>query len=528
MNCSFNLLTEPWIPVVDQNGSRLTLGIRDLLLNAHQLREVAAETPPMTASVLLLLLAVVYRVYAPPDEEAWYRLWQEGKFPASTLEEYFRKWESRFDLFDAEQPFYQDPQLGKRKTDIKNLGGKDLPPKSIKNLLIHIATGETATLFDHSMEEETPSFTPAQAARILLADLAFGLGGMGAASVSADRFYKDAIHGRGMFFWVKEDNLFKSILLNCPAVDYLPPAWVNPTDKPIWESDDPWAQERILPFGFLDFLTWPSRRILVIPQIQEAGLSVIDLFTNPGFGLSEVFLNPFYHFIKREQNGEQKNFLLRFKEDRSLWRDSASILDSNQGELPIAVKWVHNVVMNFHELPKICLQTFGSCTEPGKKKIYFYGGEQFKYPASILENKPLIGQVQIALHEAEGIGYGLKISLRKMAEILLALESDSPEGRKPDAGDVDKLVTHWHAEGVFWGGLETHFYQFLDQLTNDAEQAREDWKNKLKQTAREAFTFAERLAGNSPGALKAAAIAERQLYFQLQKTLQPETEEEKV
>lgn len=528
MSFHFDLLTEPWIPVVDLEGKRQTLGIRDLLLHAHHLSEVSAETPPMTASILLLLLAIVYRVYSPQDEDAWYVIWKEEKFTEQTLDEYLEKWKSRFDLFDEKYPFFQDPKIGQRKTDLQKLGGKEIQPKSIKNLLLHVATGDNATLFDHSMEYETPFFTPAQAVRILLADMYFGLGGMGAASISADRFYKDSVHGRGMVFWVKEDNLFKSIMLNCPGQYFLPAELINQDDLPAWEAEDYWKNDRNLPNGFLDFLTWQSRRIKLIPNMINNEVVIQDMFYNPGLGLSEVFINPFYHYIHRDQKGEQIRILLKFKEERSLWRDSPSILDSKQGHQPVAVRWMHGFVANIEEINKICFQTFGACTEPGKKKVYFYGGEQFKYPASIIKNQSLIHQLQIGMNEAEEIGYALKTSLRKLAEIILAQQADFSESRKPDPADMDKLLDHWHAEGVYWGNLETHFQKFINQVVIDPEKARQEWQKTIKETAKSALSFAIRVAGDSPAALKAAAFAEKKLNYQLKQTLNPNQEEVNV
>jgi len=106
---SYDLLNEPWIPVLRADGRPAMLGLRDVLLQAHQLRGLAGETPLTTAALYRLLLVVLYRALGAPTMYSWEQLWEQGHFPAEALEEYLTRWQHRFDLFHPERPFLQWP-----------------------------------------------------------------------------------------------------------------------------------------------------------------------------------------------------------------------------------------------------------------------------------------------------------------------------------------------------------------------------------------------------------------------------------
>ncbi|MFW5709700.1 MAG: type I-E CRISPR-associated protein Cse1/CasA, partial [Chloroflexota bacterium] len=107
MRYTFNLIDVPWILCVTGTGEQIEVGLRDLLLNAHNLKAISCETPLMTAAIMPMTLALLHRVFGPHDETAWKELWSAGRFPAEPLEAYFAQWYDRFDLFHPERPFYQ-------------------------------------------------------------------------------------------------------------------------------------------------------------------------------------------------------------------------------------------------------------------------------------------------------------------------------------------------------------------------------------------------------------------------------------
>ena len=108
MTYSFNLIEQPWIPCVDTEGSVIELSLRETLVQAHNLRSIAGDSPLETAALYRLLLAVLHSALRGPENAAaWNELWQAGKWDAPWLHDYLGTWKHRFDLFDPERPFYQ-------------------------------------------------------------------------------------------------------------------------------------------------------------------------------------------------------------------------------------------------------------------------------------------------------------------------------------------------------------------------------------------------------------------------------------
>ena len=74
MTASFDLISQPWIPCVRRDGTTAEFGLRDVLVQAHALRELGGESPLVTAALHRLLLAILHRVFGPDGYDAWYAL----------------------------------------------------------------------------------------------------------------------------------------------------------------------------------------------------------------------------------------------------------------------------------------------------------------------------------------------------------------------------------------------------------------------------------------------------------------------
>jgi len=169
----FNLVDSDWIPCVQQNGEIRECNLRDLFTQAHQLVEIAGESPLVTVALHRFLLALLHRVYEGPKTYAqWENLWEIGHWEAAPIHDYLNDKHHCFNLFDPARPFYQ---------------AKDdrVKPKPLNGLIHDIASGNNATLFDHHTDAQGIALTPAQAARALLATHAFGLAGLSGTSRGA-------------------------------------------------------------------------------------------------------------------------------------------------------------------------------------------------------------------------------------------------------------------------------------------------------------------------------------------------------
>src|SRR5262249_4572484 len=173
---NFNLIDEPWLPCVtaapdDGAPATVQLSLREILLRAHELAAVTGESPPVTAALYRLLLAVLHRCAGeddqtgPKDAARWEVLWNCGRFDADAINRYLAEQRPHFDLFDAERPFYQTagPAVDEGKA------------ASIAKLLFQ--SDNNPTLFDHAIVADPPRLSPARAARLVVAYQAFDTGG---------------------------------------------------------------------------------------------------------------------------------------------------------------------------------------------------------------------------------------------------------------------------------------------------------------------------------------------------------------
>lgn len=63
----FNLLNEPWILVMKENGTSEEMNIIQVLSNAHEIRSISGETSTQDLAILRLLIAIISAIYLRID-----------------------------------------------------------------------------------------------------------------------------------------------------------------------------------------------------------------------------------------------------------------------------------------------------------------------------------------------------------------------------------------------------------------------------------------------------------------------------
>ena len=530
MTHSFNLIDQPWIPCIAVEGKFVEVSLRGLLARAHKLREVSCETPIMSASVLPLALAILHRVFGPEDYDDWAALWKAGQFDMERLEDYFEKWRERFDLFHPERPFYQ--ALDNR-----------VKPKSMIHL-VH-PMGNTDTLFNHTTNHVGAKLSPAEAACQLIAARYFKIGGPGPWGTRYGPSFTDCIFSRGVIFWAYGTNLFETLLLN--LVEYSDegkmPQKRTDEDAPAWEMDHFYARRSLtrdqrgyligqtdqrpnikkipetLPLGYLDYLTWSNNRIQLIPETDGEQVVVREYVAAPALDLSSDMICPQKRHEEKKEKGEfigEYRFLY-FNEDKALWRNYHTLLpQSNKGYMPPAVvQWLAALIREgpLDDNYPIRLMAVGMLTDQGKP--IFYRREVMPLPLELLRNAEYVENIEGALGKAEEVAGKLRNALNTLAEHVLQRGAEG----KPDPGNRRNLVKQWNALERFWIELEPRFWEFIQTLVKDSDQARGQWQDDLKRIARQSLAHAISLAGDTPWAWKGGIAAQRQLQAGMKKAL---------
>lgn len=540
---SFNLVDEPWVPVVFADSRRYAeLSLRDFFTHAHELVDMAGETPLVDAAFLRFALAVLYAVYREQGMSTkglWQGLWQRKQFDMQMIEGYLRRPSiyERFDLFHETYPFYQLPRHKITKEAFQS------PLK----IVMHFAAGNNPTLFDHHMTVRPFALSPAEAARHLITVMTFASGGgIGKRLVEgADGNFRNAPWGKGIVFMARGKNLFETLMLNWITVEQVPEVFY-PADKdlsdhvaddlPWWERKEGYRREKEAR-GYLNYLTWPSRWVYLEPSPEDG--YVRRMMFSPGLGVPSVFIeqDPFlYHNAENQPRS--------FTADRVLWRDSETLLSMPRQQKAKGAKsdtlgllnWLDGLFGKYlkelegeKRLRQARYDLMATGMTKGKSRFDFVRVEYFPLTPllSVEEAQEVFKLLGRAIRYAERVGTALRYAVQKMAQTLTERESAADgsqgggsgggvnptgtggqRGKKKSAWEL--LRDHWRAEHLYWSALTPYFYALVDTCVRyvqgeveDVVEAEEDWYRYVK---RQGAGVLQDVAGTlafSPRALRA-------------------------
>lgn len=561
----FNLTTEKWIPCITLTQERNFYSLREVFSQAPKLREVYGETPLVTLTLYRFLLALLHSIpsYKMKEPHEWLELWKKEKFEEAEIFGYLDQWDDRFWLFHDKYPFYQD---------IRTATGKPFG-KRITEVMHEIASGNNAAWFDHTLEPfetEYPGKDCASAARAVLSAQSFGITGRD----SSGGYQSFGPLMNDVVFIIQGNTLFETLMLNLYLYENQNPL-PEKDDRPIWEHETPLEQRRRItlgnpkdgyhPGGYLDLLTWPSRRIL-LRRDEDGQVRLLKMEQGWKLCADEAINDPMKAYKDNMEvmgKGKKKfdtpgKIALVWDENRAVWRDSNALFriraEFDSGNTP---KGEFESPMMIANLRKLLVEAQGSisinkryhCVAFGicasQASVQFFRAEYLPLPLAYLleENKELVGRLDDVLKIAEKVGIRLKMAVRKMSDSWLqpnketqAKESESamPESDLDDwlAGfdesqfaDKEKEETkrdedmpqrkgmRLGAERRYWANVGEHFYKEMTDLAQKSPKDKQgldefiaDWKRKVWQIARQAYEESANMLGRSPRALKAYAI----------------------
>lgn len=446
---NFNLVDEGWIPCICDDGSNSTLSLVDLFDYSDNVIDIQHHSPVVKMALYRLLVTIALRCEDCMNLKALANLWDRG-LDKTRIKEYLYEWRSRFDIFNDDRPFYQVPDF------------KEGSPTTVRKLMHEKASHNNATLFDHSFDEDEISICPSEAALLLLANQSYGVGG--GKSSTGENFRHGPLMGKAPVL-LKGKNIGESIRLNLISYDPKHPcAQLTDTlnmkeeDLPAWEAARaPKPSTKREALGLLDYYTWQSRAIRLVPERQDENVRIAKVYFSQGVELLDplgIIRDPMVAYQKHEKLG-----MLPQKLDisKAQWRSLPALLHSVPSEIrmPKTIETVGALIQNgkLKADARFGVEVLGLYSD--KAKIDQWSQAIMPLPAHYIVDHRLVSDLEQAIMYSERMSRILEDAARTLAKELV------PPG---DAERVNALVRSLDLQREYWSRLENQFYELIDNL----------------------------------------------------------------
>jgi CRISPR-associated endonuclease/helicase Cas3 len=515
----FNLTSRPWVPCEWLDGTRAELSTRDALVEAHRLRGLVDPSPLVLAVLHRHLLAVLHRAYGGPKNlDEWAAIVQGDRFDAARVERYLESVRERMCLFHPTHPFAQTPGL------VQQFKADPIDMLSLERS----SWGTARSLFQHRPHHHRATMAPAEAARALLAHHAFATGGLvkkpnEPTSATAAPLVRSAV------VVLRGDTLFRTLVANllCYHPEENLPIAGNAGDVPSWEAAPPPStlpvseEPKRLPNGWLDLLTWLSRRI----ELVREGDEVTGFVRAVGQGLHEATpLDPMVAYRADEKRGWVS---LGLDPERAFWRDANVFFEAGTDDpkgvrRPLTVEQASTLKRKaaLGRAAARSLELYGISAY--QSLVYVVRAERVGAAVRHFADPDAGDVVKRALRAAEDSVDALQGALYSYARNMLS-EGD----RNPEAKDVRAFANSLGGAPAAWSALGLEFDRLLRGLDEpDKEAALDAFKRAARRVVAKTFEGAVAGADGTARSLKARAVAERSLQAKLAQlvTLTPSAE----
>jgi len=271
-------------------------------------------------------------------------------------------------------------------------------------------------------------------------------------------------------------------MLNLIRYDQIDTLSISKEDRPAWEMVDPFGDGRETAYGYLDYLTWQSRRIYLEPPASDGDGLIRQMTIGPGLRLNSEIRDPMKHYRVDKKRGYLS---LRFSESRALWRDSAALFRLRNEEAvsgkhrpPLVLDWIAELISEgiLEESEKGHLLAMGLANDQAKSE--FYRSDRISLHVDYLQNRQLVDDLEGVLQLAEDVAKQLWGAGRTLAKFIAVPEYDLQKGedaKEPRREDLDQIMGPWGIERAYWARLEVPFRETLATLPQAREEAAWGW-----------------------------------------------------
>ena len=520
---SFNLVTEPWIQVLDKDGNPKEVSLLEVFENAASYQRLAGDMASQDLVILRLLVAILTTVYSRVDangknyewltldekmhlKEAeeedyeyddlvntWQFLYKNGQFSKSVLQ-YLKENSSKFDFF-GDDPFYQvnkevyDQEVPvNKKVNIKSPKGT-VDVKQINRTISE--SNNSLSIFSPKTRQTKNEINLAQLVRWILTYQSF-TGVTDKTKLINKPVSSGWLYGLNPVF-AQGENLFQTLMLNLVFSEEYK------EEKPFWEfenafeyieflKDEPFARD--LSISTL-YTLWS--RMLHIEWINEKPI----IFTAglPKLDSAEAFIEPMTTWRKNKKTGEVYPATKHLTDlTKAMWRNFGQYVRTTDPEEvedmhePEIIKWLRKVQNNEY-LPTDTSLTLRTTTliSDGKSSSQlpaFEVNDCFKIKANVLFDKNKKDywpeDIENMIDLTQQVGKDFWIFTNNISKLRGLTRTNFAD----------------NSTAKFYEGLNLPFLNWLASLRNDQERADKtaEWKKILKTIA---ITKAEEILKNA-------------------------------
>lgn len=454
---AYNLIDEPWIPVLMQDGTNRSVSLGEVFADAEGQIADLALNPYERVAVFRLLLCIAQAALGPErlkDERAW----RTAKDAVGTVSsEYLKKWHDRFFLYG--------PHAFLQPDDVKSVDKKSSKP--CDNLLFELASGDNSTLFDHSAGTGR-LIESGVLALGLLSYQNFSAGGTSSKCIWDGEITSQYISGapcreQSMLFSIlMGEYLLETVWLNILSADMISNSLCAVWGVPVWELDSATreatsclalsAAGHLVPLSRAIKLTKESRKCDIgegvkYPQLPEWREQMATVFIN--------------------DKGEMK--YIEADSSKMPWRDLVSILTiHSRSGARSALSLRH--LESLPEEKLFSLWAGGLCWEKGKAKQIDTVEWSTALPVSMLE-EPSLQCYESAIGWADQQLGALRFAAKTYSDLL----------------KIEKPSRFYEpAERIYWDILAQPANQRLVQNVK-SDTYLDDWKKACRKAAKEAY-----------------------------------------
>lgn len=471
-----NLITEPWIPVIFENGTSGQVGLEQLYREAKTIRDLNANPPQRIALMRLLLCITQAALDGPENEEEW-KTCRDRIIPSSL--EYLSSRHDRFNLY-GEKPFLQ----------VKTLSSKKF---STLDKLMETSIGENP-MFLGCRAQDGRLVTHAEKVLAMLVFLNFSAGGRIGQAVWSGTQYSDPTFAspcfNRLFLFIHGSDLLETLRMNLilghhtgqPTWDRMP---TGPGDKGAFMNAHESDLGRMVPLT----------RMLLLPERDGVADCVIGpvpkeyVFSNEP---DEGFREP---YCTLRLSKDSRHYYMPVDVRKHIWRELGSVLALKTTTEEFSALNLPNII---HAGVKIIdIWCGGLAKGATAAKIYDMAEWNFSIPANLLEENELSKYIN-GVDLASSAEYSLKKASQEYAKIL----NEQTNGFSRNA------------TAQYWSALDAS-YQLLVDIASDHQQDLTGWRAVLRKAMFEAFDAA--CPHDTPRQIQAYAQARKLLYIKEKK-----------